>query len=295
MAELVSERPRRGMTRRRLLKVAGAGFVGAAVGGPLYAWRVEPHWVTITRRTMPVPHLPEAWIGKRLVQISDLHVGPVVDSDYLRRTMRKVAALRPDLLCITGDFMTCRGDEQVEPAAAIIKPLSDMAGRVVAVLGNHDYGSYRQRWHNWSIANALVDRIGPLGVRVLRNEVIDVDGLQIIGVDDLWADRAHPRQALAAYDARRAAVAMVHNPDAVDLPQWSGYRGWILSGHTHGGQVDPPFFDPPRLPIRNLRYASGAVDLADGRTLYVNRGLGYLRRVRFGVRPEITAFTLTRA
>jgi predicted MPP superfamily phosphohydrolase len=86
---------------------------------------------------------------------------------------------------------------------------------------------------------------------------------------------------------------MAHNPDVVDRPGWNGYAGWILSGHTHGGQVRPPFLPPPQLPVQNRRYSAGAFEVAGDRHLYVNRGIGYVARVRFNVRPEITAFTLT--
>jgi uncharacterized protein len=90
-------------------------------------------------------------------------------------------------------------------------------------------------------------------------------------------------------------LVLCHNPDVADLPIWKGYQGWILSGHTHGGQCKPPFLPPPILPVRNRRYTAGEIDLNDGRRLYINRGLGYFRRVRFNVRPEITVFALTRA
>jgi hypothetical protein len=66
----------------------------------------------------------------------------------------------------------------------------------------------------------------------------------------------------------------------------------MLSGHTHGGQCKPPFLPPPLLPVRNKRYTSGEFDLGNGRSMYINRGLGYLRRVRFNARPEITAFRM---
>jgi predicted MPP superfamily phosphohydrolase len=100
---------------------------------------------------------------------------------------------------------------------------------------------------------------------------------------------------LDATDWDRPTLVLCHNPDAVDLPIWSEYSGWILSGHTHGGQCKPPFLPPPLLPVRNTRYTAGAFALTGGRRLYINPGLGYLRRVRFNVRPEITVFRLTRA
>ena len=73
---------------------------------------------------------------------------------------------------------------------------------------------------------------------------------------------------------------------------WGGYRGWTLSSRTHGGPCEPPFLPPPLLPVVNRRYTSGAFDLGDGRSLYINCGLGHLKRVRFNVRPEITLFRL---
>ena len=128
---------------------------------------------------------------------------------------------------------------------------------------------------------------------MLRNSCATVQRLDFIGVDDLWAEHADPRRAL---EQRRSAAAIVlcHNPDALDVLDWEGYRGWILAGHTHGGQCKPPFLPPPVLPVRNTRYTSGEIPLGigDGRRLYINRGLGHLLQVRFNVRPEITAFTL---
>lgn len=88
---------------------------------------------------------------------------------------------------------------------------------------------------------------------------------------------------------------LAHNPDIVDLPQWTTFRGWVLSGHTHGGQCRLPLLGAPVVPVRNRRYTAGHVQIAQGRDLYVNSGLGYKRRLRFGVRPEVTVFTLTTA
>jgi uncharacterized protein len=71
-----------------------------------------------------------------------------------------------------------------------------------------------------------------------------------------------------------------------------GYEGWILSGHTHGGQCKPPFLPPPLLPVRNRRYTAGEFPLTGGRRLYISRGVGHLLPVRFNVRPEVTVFEL---
>jgi uncharacterized protein len=100
---------------------------------------------------------------------------------------------------------------------------------------------------------------------------------------------------LASLDPSRASLVLSHNPDTVDLPVWGGYEGWILAGHTHGGQCKPPFLPPPLLPVRNRRYTAGEFELSGGRRLYISRGVGHLLEVRFNVRPEVTVFTLQSA
>jgi uncharacterized protein len=274
------------ITRRRFLTGLGA----AAVGCGTYAFGVEPHRVTVVRRDLPIANLPPDLDGKRLVQISDLHLGPV-GAEYLTYCFRRVEKLRPDLVVITGDYMTSRANEEVENVGRLLEQLKPAPLGVYGTLGNHDYGP---RWANTTIADALVRTLTEAGVRVLRNEQVDVAGLQLVGMDELWAGQFRPREALAAFDHGRAGLVLSHNPDTLDRSGWGEYQGWVLSGHTHGGQCKPPFLDPPVLPVQNPRYTCGEIDLGDGRRVYINRGLGYNRRVRFNVRPEITAFTLRR-
>jgi hypothetical protein len=100
---------------------------------------------------------------------------------------------------------------------------------------------------------------------------------------------------LAALERQRPALALSHNPDTVDLTGWNRFEGWILAGHTHGGQCKPPFLPPPLLPVVNRRYTAGAFDLPGNRRLYISRGVGHLLQVRFNVRPEVTRFELQRA
>ena len=203
-----------------------------------------------------------------------------------------MSELQPDLVAITGDFMSLGSPERIEEVARVFEHLTPPPLGCFAVLGNHDYG---ERWANPQIADQLVKRLAGVGVSVLRNASCDVGGLKLIGVDDLWGPNFHPVDVLSNLNHDAPAVALCHNPDAVDRSVWSGYRGWILSGHTHGGQCKSPFLPPPLLPVNNKRYTAGIFDLRNGRTLYINRGLGHLLRVRFNVRPEITLFRLVRA
>ncbi|HXU30690.1 MAG TPA: phosphoesterase, partial [Thermoanaerobaculia bacterium] len=162
----------------------------------------------------------------------------------------------------------------------------------LGILGNHDYGP---NWSHPEVADRIADQMRAAGIRILRNEATEVAGLQVVGLDDLWAKRFEPAQALASIDRSRASIVLSHNPDTVDLPVWDGYEGWILAGHTHGGQCKPPFLPPPLLPVRNRRYTAGEFKLSGGRSLYISRGVGHLLQVRFNARPEVTVFELRSA
>ncbi len=282
--------PRRApwLTRRRFLGTAAATGLGLGV----YTWRVEPHWVEVVRRPLAIRNLPPTLEGRTLAQVSDIHVGPRVDPDYLVAALRTVNDLRPDLVAMTGDFVSATGTERVDDAARVLGQLTVPPLGCFAVLGNHDYGEH---WRNPEVADRLTSRLTRLGVTVLRNASRDAGGLRVVGVDDLWGPNFRPADALAGLDPNAPAVILCHNPDAADRNVWGGFRGWMLSGHTHGGQCKPPFLPPPMLPVVNKRYTAGEFDLGDGRRLYINRGLGHLIRVRFNVRPEITLFTLVPA
>lgn len=277
------------MTRRTFIRL-GAAAIGGGAATMLYTWRVEPHWLEVVRRRLSIRRLPAAWAGRTLVQLSDIHAGPRVDDDYLLATFRRVAALAPDIVVLTGDFLSYH-PAIFERLPAIYRHFPKGRMATLAILGNHDYGL---NWAHPEVAQRLVDLVTPFGVRVLRNEVQDVDGLQVAGLDDIWGGRFDPEPALTALDPSRASIVLTHNPDSVDRPVWDKYEGWILAGHTHGGQCKPPFLPPPLLPVRNRRYTCGEFELAGNRRLYINRGVGHLLRVRFNVRPEVTVFELAR-
>lgn len=273
-------------TRRAFLAAAGTFAVGVGLG--LYAWNVEPYWLELVRRRLPVAGLPAALRGRTLAHLSDVHVGPRVDDRYVRRTFARVRALEPDLVAYTGDYVTY-ADGVLERAAGVYDGAPRGRLGTFAVLGNHDYGP---GWSHPEIAERVAAMLGERGVRVLRNEVVAIEGLQFAGLDDTWANRFDVARTVAALDPGRPALALSHNPDSADRAGWDGFEGWILSGHTHGGQVKAPFLPPPLLPVRNRRYVAGEVRIAGNRRLYISRGIGHLSHVRFGVRPEVTLFEL---
>jgi predicted MPP superfamily phosphohydrolase len=307
------------LTRRQLLVSGAASAAATMLGTAVYSFEVEPHWVELVRRPMPLENLPAALVGRTLLQMSDIHVG-VVDEDYLVRTLRSAAVLAPDFVAVTGDFVSYRSDVQYDQLARVLRHLPRGRLGTVAALGNHDYGP---GWRNMAVATRVQQIVSEAGAIVLRNAVRSIGGIQFAGTADYWSPEfgsprgdaphglftPHPpvsnsALAVSTQDAvsamrelvpARPTIVLCHNPDAQDEPMWAGVHGWVLAGHTHGGQVRPPFLPPLVLPVRNRRYTAGVFDVGPGRTLYINRGLGHLTKVRFNVRPELTLFTLERA
>lgn len=287
----MSPDPRK-VNRRWFLRTTCRWSAGAVGVAGLYAWRIEPHWLEVVERNMPLANLPTSLAGKRVVHLTDIHVSRVVSQDYLERTFDQVAELDPDLVLVTGDLMTSRDLEQVEPVVSLFRRLDPDKRAIFVTPGNHDYGRH-VRQHQ--LVEAMFGQLRRIGVGGLRNQMADFEGLQIVGCDEWMAGRFNIRAALEGYNPSRPAIAMTHNPDTVDHVGWQEFRGWILAGHTHGGQCRLPYFGAPIIPIRNRLYTAGEVPLDERRTLYVNRGLGYTRRVRFLCSPEITVFRLTSA
>jgi len=304
------------MNRRRFLTFGASAVSVAAVGG-LYAWQIEPFWFEVVRRPMPLPDLPQALVGKTLLQVSDIHVGPNVSSDYLIRSFLAGQSLEPDFVACTGDFVSYRSAHEVRELGRVLRHMPRGRLGTVASLGNHDYGRH---WRDIAVADDISRVVTDAGMVVLRNDVRTIGGLQFAGLADFWSPEfgdghgkppdgtlyATPSSSFRREGTDAAAalrllapgqptVVLSHNPDAQDLPIWDGVRGWVLAGHTHGGQVRAPFLPPPVLPVQNRRYTSGVFDVGPDRTLYINRGLGFLIQIRFDVRPELTLFTLERA
>ena len=277
-------------TRRQFLR-ASAALIAAPAAVGLYAWQIEPRLVEIVHRPLPIPALPSTLEGRTLVQLSDLHIGQRFDWRMFLSALADIAAMRPDIVVYTGDFITYNDPTQFEQLSEFLPyaPMGTLG--TAAIPGNHDYG------HGWSeplVANRVAELVAGRGITMLRNTLVTLEGLTIAGIDDFWGTNFAPEAVLSQLAADAPAIVLCHNPDVLDQPVWGNYRGWVLAGHTHGGQVRPPFLPPPLLPVRNERYSAGLFTFADGRTLYINRGLGHLIQLRFNVRPEITVFTLER-
>ncbi len=278
-------------TRRHFMATAGSAAALAAVGGVLYSYAVyiEPHWVEAVHRSLPIKALPSDLEGRTIVQLSDIHVGPHVDDAYLLSIFDHVKSIKPDIVVVTGDFISLHR-HIIDHAARIYAHLPEGRLATVGIFGNHDYGRHSA---DQALASTLEDILDHAGLTLLRNDDVDVEGLRIVGLDDHQGPFFNPASIMATVKAGSPAIVLSHNPDTADMPFWGGFDGWILAGHTHGGQCKAPFFPPPLLPVVNRRYVAGAYDIVGSRSLYINRGVGHLLKARFNVRPEITVFSMT--
>ena len=268
---------------------ASLGGMAAAVAGGMYAYGrlVEPGRVEVTQVPLVLPRLDPAFDGYRIVQISDVHMDSFMTLRRLRALVEIVNAQQPDLVAMTGDFVT---SNIVYDADELTTAFSGLRARdaAVAILGNHDYHSGVEG------VRAVIRRSGMIE---LSNEVYTLRRgaarLHIAGLDDIWAQTARLDLVLDALPPDGAAVLLAHEPDVADLAAATGRFDVQLSGHTHGGQIVFPLFGPIYLPVHGHRYERGLYYLANGMRLYVNRGGGMITLpIRFGSRPEITVFTL---
>ena len=278
------------MNKRQFLKKSFYGLAGFGLLGGLYSWQIEPFWVEFVKQKIPIKNLPKHLIGKTLMQISDIHIGKRFDYNYVIKSFEKAKQYKPDFVVYTGDFITTHNDKvQYDDLEKVLKNCVKGQLGTVGILGNHDYGkNFAQQEDGDKITKMAIGS----GISILRNEQLDFEGLNFIGFDDYWGPNFQPEKVMNDYNKLKANIVLCHNPDVCDLDVWNDYQGWILSGHTHGGQVKPPFLDAPVVPVKNKKYTSGKFDLTNNRTLYINRALGHLWQIRFNVRPEITIFEL---
>ncbi len=278
------------MKRQTFIKKAFWGLTGISVLSGAYTWQLEPFWLEFVRVNMPLKNLPDDLVGKTLMQISDIHIGHRVNQQFIIDAFNKAQKLNPDFVVYTGDYVSTHKDEILfDKLEETLQFMVKGTVATIAILGNHDYGKY---WVEASTANKITEILKNKGVTVLRNEHATYGGLHFIGIDDFWGLNFNPKKAMKHLNKDEATIVLCHNPDVCDLDVWGSYDSWILSGHTHGGQVKPPFLPPFILPVKNKRYVSGQYALENDKTLYINRALGHSLQVRFNVRPEITIFTL---
>ena len=271
--------------RNSALITALLGFLITALG-----FSNARRTAAVSRVTIPVSNLPAALQGFRLVQISDIHIGPTIRSGYLRRIVAAVNQLGPDMVAITGDLV----DGSVRELASHVGPLAELVSRhgTYFVTGNHEY---------YSGAHAWINELRRLGITVLLNEhvVLGHDGALAVvaGVTDYSAahfdptHRSDPLAAIAGSPSNAGVkILLAHQPRSAPAAADAGFD-LQLSGHTHGGQFMPwNFFVKLQQP-----FVAGLHRIRQ-LWVYTSRGTGYWGPPkRFGAPSEITLVTLVNA
>jgi len=280
------------LTRRRFL----LGSVATAAGLALYSSEVARHEISILTHTIGIANLPDSFHNFRIAQISDIHFDEFTEPSFVHRVVRHVNALQPDLVLLTGDYISFGplspsfAEGAMHHCGEVLSGLT--APQRYASMGNHD-----------SMLGSAVIRpiLAGAGITLLENQFTAIER----GGGRFWLSGASdPVTTTPDLDLSIPArpdgpvLLMCHAPDFADTVA-AHPRGRLvdlmLSGHTHGGQVRLPFLLPMHLPEGGRKYVEGVFHL-DRLQLYVNRGIGAVGvPFRLNCPPEITLFTLQRA
>jgi hypothetical protein len=284
---------RRHFLARTAVAISATPFAACAYG--LLYERTE---IETTHQPIKLPRLPKAFEGFRIAQISDIHVGPFMTADDIRKYVTMLNQLKPDLVALTGDFITW----EASPQRAVVEALSALKAPygVFGCLGNHEH---------WAgVEDSITRLFAERGIKMLRLENATIasagERMNLIGVDYQTRTPFGPpgdgvvTQYLQGVEPLMLPgavnILLSHNPNTFDRAAELGID-LSLAGHTHGGQVTLEYISPDISPARLItRYVRGWFQKA-GSQLYVNRGIGTIfSPVRFGAPPEITVYELKR-
>ena len=289
----------RDWSRRKFLKTSAVALGASALALGTDGVFFEANDPQLVRLEIPLERLPAALDGFTIAQLSDLHYDEHFSATPIRKAVSTVNSLQPDLIALTGDFVTIpafsdylhnakKGAAAVEPCALAIAPLRARYG-VFAILGNHDHDSDPDR---------VIEALSGQGIQFLRNASAQVEArgsrLWLAGVDDVLTGKPDLDVGLKGIPRSEPVVLLAHEPDYAD--QTAAYPVDLqLSGHSHGGQIRFPLIGAPFLPDLAKKYPWGLRRIGP-LTLYTNVGLGTIRiAARLNCPPEITLLTLRAA
>lgn len=242
--------------------------------------------IRIKKERVSLARLPKVFSGFRVVQLSDMHIGPTLDKIWCEGIVARVNALKPDIVVITGDLVDGRVSD-LQDDVAPLKKIKAPKG-IYFCTGNHEYYSGAVEW---------CDELTRMGIKVLRNERVSItkDGISfdLAGVDDFSAEghapghKADLKKALKGRDPSRECILIAHQPRQIE--EASDHQvGLQLSGHTHGGQIWPWNY----LVKIQQPYVKGLVN-HKGTWLYINQGTGFWGPpMRLGTYAEISLIEL---
>ncbi len=284
---------RRQFLERTAVAVSATPFIAGAYG--LLYGRLN---LEITNRRIGIKRLPKSFDGFRIAQLSDIHIGPFMTEGEVRRYVAITNELKPDLIVLTGDFVTWKP----APEEAIVSALAGLKAPfgIFGCLGNHEI---------WAgVEDSITRLFSAQGIQILRGESTSIqrggESLKLIGVDFQSVRRLgrHSEGLVRRYLEGvqqlmlpdTVNILLSHNPNTFDRAAELGID-LSLAGHTHGGQISLEFIHPGLTPSRLItNYIKGWFRKGQAQ-LYVNRGIGtILAPIRLGARPEITLLELGR-
>jgi uncharacterized protein len=268
--------------------MAAAAFTATAGA---YPFLVEPHWLELTHTTVSCVRAPKQPI--RILHLSDLHASSFVPISIIDNAISLGLAQKPDVICLTGDFITFKHDFDEDRYIHSLRRLSQ-AAPTFAVVGNHDGSRWAPAYGGHPNHDFVDGMLARSGIELLHNrsERLTVRGskLSLAGTGDLWGGEIDASAAFRTIETADPVVLLAHNPDSKKLVAPFPWH-LMLSGHTHGGQVLIPFKGPYYVPIEDKRFTAGLCPWGN-RSIYVTRGVGNLAGVRFLCRPEVTVLDL---
>ena len=272
-------------TRRDFLNGLVAAPLVAFSAGAAYSRLIEPYNYWISENDIFIRDLPPAFDGFRITQLTDIHHSRILGISEVRRVVSLAQQTKPDMFVLTGDYSTSYS-RYIEPCAEALSPLSAPEG-VWAVLGNHDH------YTDPELTTRALERNH---ITVLNNAHTTLrrgsDSLQLSGIDDWTWNATDWSRAFSGLSTKTPTILLSHQPTVLDLAQTSDVS-LIISGHTHGGQLNFPLLGAPARRFTNdLKYARGLFRRGETQ-LYVSSGTGVIGLpLRFGVRPEIAVLRL---
>ncbi|MCH1623962.1 metallophosphoesterase [Ferdinandcohnia quinoae] len=257
--------------------------------GYVYARYIEPKQIQISQHTISHSLIPKDFNNVKIVQFSDTHVGHYFDLEQLEKIINTINELRPDIVFFTGDLM----DEPNKYAAAnhlipILLNVKAPLGKY-AIYGNHDHGGYGSDIYKSIMLQSEFNLLMNNSMEILKGN----SKIIVAGLDDAMLGRPDLQATFDKIDSSTYTILLAHEPDIA--PKISELGAHLqLSGHSHGGQIQLPFYGPLITPPLGSNYYEGSYTIGDSKmTLYVNRGLGTTRLpLRFLSKPEISVFTL---
>lgn len=271
------------------LRNAIYGLLAIAIFSITYVFQIEPQWFEVVPVNITISNLAPVFDGFKIVQISDIHADTSMTERKLSKIVKLIARQQPDIIAMTGDFVTADVDPQTTLLLENTFKQFSPAEKTLAVLGNHDH---------WSDPDKIRTLLGNSNAIDISNSIYTIERddskLIIAGVDDYWARQSDLDSVLQQLPAQNNAptILLVHEPDFADISAATHKFALQISGHSHGGQVRIPFQKPPVLPPYAKKYPVGRYQV-DEMIQYTNRGVGMVSpAVRLNCRPEITVFTL---